>query len=406
MAQRSIREYDGKKILSEALGTKLKGAVVSAETDWTALVKENPWLKTDKLVAKPDMCFGKRGKNNLLLLDADVEQVKKFCKEKIGKSATVGKVSGTLTHVLVEPFVPHKSEYYVAFQTEQGKDVILFSPEGGIDIEEHWEKVQRIEVDVLQEKPQLKLPKLPNPADQKPVEAFVLQVFQVFRDYDFAFLELNPFTIVNGEAVILGSVARLDDTAGFKSNWDVDFPAPFGRDLSKEEEYIKSLDEKTGASLKLTILNPKGKIWTLVAGGGASVIYADTLVDLGYGIEMANYGEYSGNPNDEETYLYAKTVLDVMVKGGGKVLLIGGGIANFTDVAKTFKGIIQALEEQAPALKKEGVKIFVRRGGPNYEKGLDLMRQLGQKTGIPIQVFGPETHMTKIVPMALAELKS
>jgi hypothetical protein len=34
---------------------------------------------------------------------------------------------------------------------------------------------------------------------------------------------------------------------------------------------------QTGASLKLTILNPKGRIWTMVAGGGASVIYADTV---------------------------------------------------------------------------------------------------------------------------------
>ncbi len=406
MAQRSIREYDGKKILAQALGTKLVGALVSAETDWAALQKENPWLKTEKLVAKPDMCFGKRGKNNLLLLDADLEKVKAFCKEKIGKSATVGKVSGTLTHVLIEPFVPHKTEYYVAFQTENEKDVILFSPEGGIDIEENWEKVRRIEVPVLEKTPDIALAEIKDKTERKTVEEFVVRVFDAFKQNDFTFLELNPFTIVNGEAVILGSVARLDDTAAFKGQWDVDFPAPFGRDLSKEEQYIKSLDEKTGASLKLTILNPKGKVWTLVAGGGASVIYADTLVDLGYGKEMANYGEYSGNPNDEETYLYAKTVLDLMVKGGGKVLLVGGGIANFTDVAKTFKGIIQALEEQAPALKKAGVKIFVRRGGPNYEKGLDLMRQLGQKTGIPIQVYGPETHMTKIVPMALAELKA
>ncbi|MBI2444834.1 ATPase [Candidatus Micrarchaeota archaeon] len=405
MAQRSIREYDGKSILYAALGYPLEGLLADASTDWTKAAKEHPWLKSKKLVAKPDQCFGKRGKNNLLLLDASLEQVQKFVKDNAGKKATVGKVNGILTHFLIEPFVPHKTEYYVAFQTEAEKDVVLFSTEGGIDIEDNWDKVQKIEVPVLDAAPSLNLP-VKDKAEKKLVEEFILKVFQAFKDNDFAFLELNPFTIVDGKAVILGSVARLDDTAAFKGKWDVEFPAPFGRELSKEEQYIKSLDEKTGASLKLTVLNPKGKVWTLVAGGGASVIYADTLVDLGKGSEMANYGEYSGNPNDEETYLYAKTVLDLMVKGGGKVLLIGGGIANFTDVAKTFKGIIQALEEQAPALKKAGVKIFVRRGGPNYEKGLELMRNLGQKTGIPIQVYGPETHMTKIVPMALTELKA
>jgi ATP citrate (pro-S)-lyase len=42
------------------------------------------------------------------------------------------------------------------------------------------------------------------------------------------------------------------------------------------------LDEATGASLKFTVLNPKGRVWLMVAGGGASVIYTDTVADLGY----------------------------------------------------------------------------------------------------------------------------
>lgn len=40
-----------------------------------------------------------------------------------------------------------------------------------------------------------------------------------------------------------------------------------------QEAYIADLDAKSGASLKLTILNPSGRIWTMVAGGGASVVY-------------------------------------------------------------------------------------------------------------------------------------
>lgn len=40
-----------------------------------------------------------------------------------------------------------------------------------------------------------------------------------------------------------------------------------------QEAYIADLDAKSGASLKLTLLNPKGRIWTMVAGGGASVVY-------------------------------------------------------------------------------------------------------------------------------------
>ena len=50
----------------------------------------------------------------------------------------------------------------------------------------------------------------------------------------------------------------------------------------------------------------------------------------------------------QETYAYAKTLLDVATSnpdGRTKALLVGGGIANFTDVAATFKGIIQVTLE-------------------------------------------------------------
>lgn len=125
---------------------------------------------------------------------------------------------------------------------------------------------------------------------------------------------------------------------------------------------------------------------------------------------MATYGEYSGNPSTTETYLYAKTILDLMTrkkdpKGRPKILLIGGAIANFTDVAKTFDGIIMALREYADKLKEVGVKIYVRRGGPNYQTGLKKIKEACEKLGLPIEVYGPELHMTNIVRMAIEELK-
>ena len=208
-------------------------------------------------------------------------------------------------------------------------------------------------------------------------------------------------------------MAKLDDTAAFQcaDKWGkIEFPKAFGSISTPEEAYSAALDEKTGASLKLTVLNPEGRVWLMVAGGGASVIYADTVVDLGFGDELANYGEYSGNPSTELTYEYAKTVLDLMTRtpdlqGRPKYLLIGGGIANFTDVAKTFTGIIKALEEYRDKLVENKVKIYVRRGGPNYKEGLEKMRRLGEELGVPIEVYGPETHMTHIVSLALKEKK-
>ena len=83
-----------------------------------------------------------------------------------------------------------------------------------------------------------------------------------------------------------------------------------------QEAYIADLDAKSGASLKLTILNKDGAIWTMVAGGGASVVYSDTICDMGEGRELANYGEYSGAPSESQTFEYAKTILGLMTKEG------------------------------------------------------------------------------------------
>ena len=52
----------------------------------------------------------------------------------------------------------------------------------------------------------------------------------------------------------------------------------------------------------------------MVAGGGASVIYSDTVCALGGAEELANYGEYSGAPSEQQTYDYARTLLSLMTK--------------------------------------------------------------------------------------------
>jgi len=40
----------------------------------------------------------------------------------------------------------------------------------------------------------------------------------------------------------------------------------------------------------------------------------DTICDMGGAAELANYGEYSGAPSEQQTYDYAKTILSLMCK--------------------------------------------------------------------------------------------
>jgi ATP-citrate lyase beta-subunit len=421
MAQRGIREYDGKKMLanhwqdyfSKEFRYPGKVVLITPDTKLDSLPKKYSWLNKEKLVVKPDQLFGKRGKHGLIKANASFNDVKKWIKERMNKETTVGKVTDKLTHFLIEPFVDHDKEFYVAIKSNRQGDTIYVSNHGGVDIESVWDTVSEIQAPIDENIDKINIEKhLPKdtPKDQqKMIASFIQGLFKFYKDLGYAYLEINPFVISGKNIVPLDLVARLDDTAHFESGnkWgDIAFPAPFGRKLSKEEKFIKTMDEKSGASLKLTVLNPKGRVWTMVAGGGGSVIYTDTIVDLGYREELANYGEYSGNPSTDETYEYARTVLDLMTrekdsKGRPKFLLVGGGIANFTDVAKTFTGITMALRDYKKKLKDTNVKIFVRRGGPNYKEGLRIMRELGEELGIPIEVYGPETHMTRIVNMAL-----
>lgn len=124
-------------------------------------------------------------------------------------------------------------------------------------------------------------------------------------------------------------------------------------------------------------------------------LLSDAIAAAGFAHELANYGEYSGAPTEGQTYEYAKTIrefsiftacrsrgepisdelslslrvfsVSLITRGDvhpdGKILIIGGGIANFTNVASTFKGIIKALREVQQPLIDHKVKIFVRRGG-------------------------------------------
>ena len=433
MAHKAIREADGKRMLARLFKEYSNGEyaisdkciTVGPDTNMAQLPNQYQWLTTEKLVVKPDQLIKRRGKNKLILVGADYDQAKKWIREKTkvpitihgkfdaeGKPADKG-IVGQLTHFIIEPMVPHveTDECYVAIMSTKDGDVILFYHQGGVNVGDVDSKASSLEVPVdtfptpaeIEEKLLKKVS-----ADRKArVSGFIEALFRFYADLNFTYLEINPIVVTEKSIVPLDLAAKLDSTAEFESGnkWgEIEFPAPFGRILTKEEAYIEHLDSKTGASLKLTVLNPEGRIWTMVAGGGASVIYADTITDLGYMNEMANYGEYSGDPNEEFTYLYAKTILDLMTRNKnpkGKFLLIGGGIANFTDVANTFKGIIKALTEYRIKLQEHNVKIYVRRGGPNYREGLAQMKALGERIKVPIEVYGPETHMTKIVSMAL-----
>jgi len=443
MAQKAIREYDAKSILARHWDKFFPEFTYSYETllvqngdELKEAAQEKSWLKEKALVAKPDMLFGKRGKNDLVLFkvnkpgDVTLDDAAKWIDEKIadkqevyfsfdGDTPTGEPSVDYLTHFIVEPFTPHdqSEEYYISATVVGDEDVLYMSAEGGMEVEEGWdEKVTEVRFPItateeeIAEKIKANVPADVKEEDKENFAKFAIGFFKAYRELNFAYLEINPFVMQGNKIELLDMVAKLDDTAGFMmtQEWgDVEFPTSFGmEEKSPEVLAVEEADSKTGASLKLTLLKPDARIWTMVAGGGASVVYADTIADMAGIDDLANYGEYSGGPTTGETKFYAETLFDLMTRepdpqGRGKVLIIGGAIANFTDVAKTFTGIIQALENYADKLKEVDTKIYVRRGGPNYEKGLKDIKEAAERLGLYMEVYGPETHVTDIVRMAL-----
>jgi ATP citrate (pro-S)-lyase len=410
-----------------------------------------PWLLQEgaKFVAKPDQGIKRRGKSGLLALNKTWPEAKAWVAERAKKEQQVEHVTGILRTFLVEPFVPHPqdTEYYININSVRDGDWILFTHEGGVDVGDVDAKAEKLLIPVdLAEYPSNEeiaatlLKKVPQGVHNVLVD-FITRLYAVYVDCQFTYLEINPLVVIpnedktSAEVHFLDLAAKLDQTADFECGvkWAIarspaalgltniapsadgkisidagppmEFPAPFGRELTKEEAYIADLDAKTGASLKLTVLNAKGRIWTLVAGGGASVVYADAIASAGFADELANYGEYSGAPTESQTYHYARTVLDLLLRAPqaeeGKVLFIGGGIANFTNVASTFKGVIRALRDFAPKLIEHKTSIWVRRAGPNYQEGLKNMKAATQELGLDAKIFGPEMHVSGIVPLAL-----
>ncbi|XP_033103205.1 ATP-citrate synthase-like isoform X1 [Anneissia japonica] len=417
MSAKAIYEATGKELVTSNIDSsdiaKNRYVTITADSDWDKITAENPWLLTEKLVVKPDQLIKRRGKLGLIKVNVDLAGVKTWLGSRLNQEIKIGEATGLLKNFIIEPFVAHKDEdeVYVCIYCQRNCDVILFHHEGGVDIGDVDAKAVKMEIElgskVTAAQVKEKLLAKVTPSKQEMIAKFIAQLYKQFQELYFTYLEINPL-VVTDKIYILDMAAKLDATAEYlcKSKWgEINFPPPFGREAFPEEAYIADLDAKSGASLKLTILNPKGRIWTMVAGGGASVIYSDTICDLGGASELANYGEYSGAPTEQQTFEYAKTLLSLMTKGEkhpkGKVLIIGGGIANFTNVAATFKGIVRALQQYKAKLQEYQVSIFVRRGGPNYQEGLRVMRELGSSLGVPMHVYGTETHMTAIVGMAL-----
>lgn len=378
MARAKISEYRAKSIL---LGSEYKGIQVRAG--------ERPEALPGTWVAKVDQGVKKRFKQGLVVVDVAPMEALHAIEQWKEKG---------FSRFLLEPYVAHtpEEEQYLSLERVREGIRVLHAREGGIDIEAHPEAVHTALIRSTEDIPivaaSLGLP-----------EKFFRDLIGSFDSNFFSFLELNPLVVRGAEAIPLDAAALVDSAGAF-------FTRAWGNDdLVKAngkhdaEKNVEILAATTPASLKLTVLDPNGALFFLLSGGGGSIVIADEAQLEGASKLLGNYGEYSGGPTRQETYLYAKEVINLLLSSRApkKALVIAGGVANFTDIKKTFAGIVDALSESAEILRAQGVTVFVRRGGPNEAAGLALMEEFLSRENLLGSIHGSDTVITRAVEDAI-----
>jgi citryl-CoA synthetase large subunit len=255
--------------------------------------------------------------------------------------------------------------------------MLIFSESGGMDIEDvPEEKITKINFNIINKEQNFKGIPLAS------------ELWNCFLQEDTRLVEINPLVKTSdGRLVAADAKVAIDDDAFFRhEEWkNLEPRTEMGRLPTDREIAVKKIDagENYYRGTAGKYVEMDGDIAVLFSGGGASIASMDALIRAGF--RPANYTEYSGNPPREKVRELAKIVLS---KPGLRGLWIAGGVANFTDIAETFHGIVDALDEVKPKYP-----IVVRRAGPNEEEGMRIMRECAERNGLNMVLFGKETSI-------------
>ena len=377
MARVKLSEYRAKELL---VGDDYVGVSLSTNS-----LQENiDQLKDDtEYIIKVDQGIKKRGKQGLIRLNID----KNSSKQAVNELAEKG-----FDRFIAEPMYAHKDEdeHYVSFERTREGILISYSPHGGVEVEEHAESIQSF----------VYIPDANELTHDTPLTLkFVSHVVSVMNDEHLSFVEINPLVIEDGKFTLLDA-AVLADSAGeyFAKNWNAEDVVD-ARKKTPEEISVAKQNDNTPSALSLRVLNSDGAIWLVLNGGGASITIADEASNHGKGKLVGNYGEFSGGPTPEESYLYVREVLSLMLKSKApkKALVVAGTVANFTDVLKTFAGTMQAIGDIADEMREQNIKVFVRRGGPNEKEGLAKMEKFLKEQDLFGSIAGSEGVITAAI---------
>ncbi|MBC2839942.1 ADP-forming succinate--CoA ligase subunit beta [Robiginitalea sp. SC105] len=375
----NLHEYQGKEILA-SFGVRIqRGIVAHNKKEAVDAAKQlTQETGTSWHVIKAQVHAGGRGKGGGVKLAKNLKEVEAIADEIIGMQLVTPQTSaeGKKVHqVLVaeDVYYPGESEteeYYmsVLLNRADSRVMIMYSPEGGMDIEEVAEKTPHL---IFTEEVDPATGLLPFQARKiafnlglsgtafKEMTRFVTSLYKAYEQSDASLFEINPVLKTSDNKILaVDAKVSLDDNALFRRKQYAEM-----RDL-REENPI----EVEARAVGLNYVDLDGNVGCMVNGAGLAMATMD-LIKMAGG-EPANFLDVGGTADAKRVEEAFRIILkDPNVKA--ILINIFGGIVRCDRVAQ---GVVDAYKNMGDAIK---VPIIVRLQGTNAELAKEILDNSG-----------------------------
>jgi succinyl-CoA synthetase beta subunit len=376
----NIHEYQGKQIL-KSFGVRIQEGIVvdTPEQAVEAAKKLKEDYNSDWVVIKAQIHAGGRGKGGGVKLAKNLEEVKQIATNIIGMQLVTpqtGPEGKLVSKVLVAqdvyyPGASETKEFYVSvlLNRSTGRNIIMYSTEGGMDIEEVAEHTPHLifkeEIDPKVGLQGFQTRKIAfnlglSGAAFKEMTNFIAALYKAYEATDSAMFEINPVLKTSDDKILaVDAKVNLDDNALFRHQ---EYAAM--RDTAEEDA-----TEVEASESNLNYVKLDGNVGCMVNGAGLAMATMDIIKIAGG--EPANFLDVGGAANATTV----KAAFHIILKDPNvKAILINifGGIVRCDRVAQ---GVIDAYKEMGNI----SVPIIVRLQGTNAVEAKKLIDESGLK---------------------------
>ncbi|TRZ42774.1 ADP-forming succinate--CoA ligase subunit beta [Robertkochia solimangrovi] len=383
----NLHEYQGKEILA-SFGVRIQRGIVAHNANEAVDAAKQLTAETGTgwHVIKAQVHAGGRGKGGGVKLAKNLKEVEELAGSIIGMNLVTPQTSkeGKKVHqVLVAedvyyPGESETSEFYmsVLLDRSKGRNMIMYSTEGGMDIEEVAEKTPHL---IFTEEVDPSIGLMPFQARRiafnlglsgtafKEMTKFVASLYKAYEVSDASLFEINPVLKTSDDKIMaVDAKVTLDDNALYRHKDYAEM-----RDL-REEDPIEVEAKAAG----LNYVNLDGNVGCMVNGAGLAMATMD-LIKMAGG-EPANFLDVGGTADAKRV----ETAFRIILKDPNvKAILVNifGGIVRCDRVAQ---GIVDAYKNMGDAIQ---VPIIVRLQGTNAEIAKELIDNSGLAVHSAIQ---------------------